>query len=40
MITEDQLEQLCLAWFRNMNFDLILGRDYYENSSNRLKFLG
>ena len=27
MITEDQLEQLCLAWFKTIGYDYVCGYD-------------
>ncbi|TXK96829.1 hypothetical protein BMR07_14780 [Methylococcaceae bacterium CS1] len=34
MITEDQLEELCLDWFREQNYDVIYGPDIAPDSAN------
>jgi len=34
MITEDQLEELCLEWFREQNYDVIYGPDIAPDSAN------
>lgn len=34
MITEDQLEQLCLEWFQSIGYDTICGYDIAPDSDN------
>src|SRR5687768_8367359 len=34
MITEDQLEQLCLSWFKEIGYDYVCGYDIAPDSGN------